>query len=1004
MGWGKGSGSSGIRTSRKEGITYLKRKLGIINMTTNSSNPSKKLIPPSAKRREIYHDDWIDFNKNGTMDPYENPKLPIEERVEDLLSRMTLEEKVAQLQSGKNIPKYGMGNLTCVLRNIPPKEGAKKANEFQVQAIEETRLGIPVIIHDECLHGCVAVLSTSFPQAIALAATWDPDLMYKVAKATAKETRARGIHQCLSPVVNIVRDVRAGRTEESYGEDPYLTSVMGAAFCRALREEGVIATPKHFVANFVGDGGRDSHEIHFSERILREIYFPGFKACIKAGALSVMAAYNSLDGIPCSCNKWLLTEVLRDEWGFEGFVVSDYASITGILKKHCVAATPEETAKLALEAGLDVELPRVEYYGDALIKAVKEGLVSEEVVNEAVRRVLRAKFLIGLFDNPFADPDEAEKVCGCKEHAELALQAARKAIVLLKNEGNILPLNKEKIKSIAVLGPLSDELKLGGYSGLPPRMIAPLEAIRQKVKPGTKVYHAKGCSIAPGKAIPIPSEYLAPPDAKPGEHGLKGEYFDNPNLSGEPILVRIDEQVNFDWGLGSPDPRIPCDNFSVRWTGKLIPPETGIYELYLITDDGVRLWIDGKLLIDSWYDRGETMDRVRIRLEAGRAYDIRIEYYEHTGSAKAQLAWNYKGKYPDEFEKAVKLAEQADVAVVFVGIIEGEGKDRASLRLPGLQEDLIEKIINTGTPTIVVLMTGSAVVGEWIEKVPAIIQAWYPGQEGGTAIAEVLFGEYNPGGKLPFTWPRHEGQLPLYYNYKPSGRGYDYVDMPGTPLFPFGHGLSYTEFQYSNLKIEADEEKGYVKVSVDVENVGKMKGDEVVQLYIRDVVASIARPLKELKGFKRITLNPGERKTVTFTLTPDDLAFFDLNMRRVVEPGAFEVMIGSSSEDIRLRGKFEVKKKITASFECTELKPEKASGKPGETIKVTAKVKNVGLISDIIPVKLYVNGKEVDCKRIDLSSNEVREISFKLKFPERGEYKVSVGIPELKLTANIQIQ
>lgn len=875
-----------------------------------SSNKTGFYLPPSTKQQEIYHENWIDFNKNGVMDPYENPELPIEKRVNDLLSRMTLEEKVAQLQSGPSIPEHGMGNLTCVLRGLPPKEGAVRANELQVQSIEETRLGIPSIIHDECLHGCMAKFSTSFPQAIGLAATWDPDLVYRVAKATAKETRARGIHQCLSPVVNIVRDIRAGRTEESYGEDPYLTSAMGAAFCRAMREEGVIATPKHFVANFVGDGGRDSNEIHFSELILREVYFPGFKACIKAGALSVMAAYNSLDGIPCSSHRWLLTHVLRHEWGFEGFVVSDYGSVTGIPYKHYVVETPEAAAKLALEAGLEVELPRPHVYGEPLLKAARRGLIPQEVIDEAVRRVLKAKFLIGLFDEPFADPDEAKSICGSQEHAELALQSAREAMVLLKNEGNVLPLDKEKIKSIAVIGPLSDELRLGGYSGIPLRAVTPLEGIKNMLKQDTEIYHAKGCPVNIDKYLPIASEYLTPPGARPGEHGLQGEYFDNPDLSGDPILVRIDRWIRFDWGLRSPDPRIPTDNFSTRWTGKLVPPDSGVYEISLVSDGGFRLWIDGKLLIDAWKGKPGSLNKARVRMEAGRQCSIRVEHCKRMGYASVRLSWSYGDELTRGIQEAVEAAKKADVAVIFAGIVEGEGSDRARLELPGPQEKLIEEVLKTGTPTIVVLVTGSAVTGKWIEKTPAIVQSWYPGQEGGTAMADVLFGEYNPGGKLPFTWPRDAGQLPLYYNYKPTGRDYDYVDMPGTPLFPFGHGLSYTEFQYSNLTIDKDEEGGKVEVSVDVENVGDREGDDVVQLYIHDVVASLSRPVKELKGFKRIRLEPGDKRTIKFTLNPDDLAFPHSDMKRVVEPGVFEVLVGSSSEDIRLKETLQVNKKL----------------------------------------------------------------------------------------------
>jgi len=868
-----------------------------------------------------------------------------------------------------------VGNLTHVTRGLSAKEGAEKANEYQVEAIEKTRLGIPVIIHDECLHGCVAKFSTSFPQAIGLAATWDRELVYRVSKAIARETRSRGIHQCLSPVVNIARDVRAGRTEESYGEDPYLTSEMGSLFCKAMFEEGVIATPKHFAANFVGDGGRDSNEIHFSERILREIYFPGFKACVKAGALSIMAAYNSIDGVPCSSNKWLLTDVLRHEWGFQGFVVSDYGSVAGIFFNHHVAATLEETAKQALEAGMDVELPETHVFGEPLAKAVEKNMIPMEVLDEAVRRVLRAKFLIGLFDKPFTDPEEAEKLCNCEQHVQLALQAARESIVLLKNEKNTLPLNREKTRSIAVLGPASDSVKLGGYSTIPRYVVTPLEGIKRKAKPGAKIHHAK-CPPGIGKYVPIPSRLLAP-GPRDKRRGLRGEYFNNPSLEGKPVLKRIDKQVSFNWGAGSPDPRLPTDNFSVRWTGVLTAPKTGVFEICLATDDGVRFWLDGKLLVDSWRDRGITLDTVTVRLEKGRKYDVKIEYYEHLGDAAAFLLWDHVDESTPEVVEAVRLARKSDVAVFFAEIVEGEGRDRAVLDLPRLQEIMIEKIVETGTPTIVVLMTGSAVTGEWIRKVDGLLQAWYPGQEGGNAIAEVLFGDYNPAGRLPFTWPRHVGQLPLYYNYKPTGRGYDYVDMPGKPLFPFGHGLSYTRFEYSNIRVDARGEEGPFEISLDVKNVGEKEGDEVVQLYVQDPVASVARPVKELKGFQRVTLKPGETRRIVFNLTADDLAFLDGNMRRIVEPGEFRIMVGASSEDIRLQTSFKVERKMVARIEH-ELKTDWEGAAPGEPFTMRIRLRNKGPISDIVPFGIVGDETGFRRMRFDLSPGETREACFKI--------------------------
>ena len=951
-------------------------------------------LPPNIRNKEIYHEDWIDFNKNGKMDPYENPKLSVEERVEDSLSRMTIDEKISQLRSGTCFPECMIGNLTCVLRNLGPKEGANKANELQTKAIEDTRLGIPVIIHDECLHGCLAKFSTSFPQAIALAATWDERLVYEVAKAIASETRARGIHQCLSPVVNIARDIRAGRTEETFGEDPYLTSIMARVYCRAFREEGIIATPKHFVANFVGDGGRDSNEIHFSGLMLREIYFPGFKSSIKAGALSIMAAYNSLDGVPCSCNKWLLAEVLRLEWGFNGFVVSDYGSVAGIINKHRITDKPEEVAKLALEAGLDVELPQAYIYKDGLAKAIKSGLITKEVLDEAVRRVLRAKFLIGLFDGPFVNPDRAEKICSSREHSELALKAAREAMVLLKNEG-VLPISKDRIKSIAVIGPLSSELKLGGYSGIPRRVITPLEGIKEKLSDSVKIYHAKGCPADIGAYIPISNKYLLSPE---GMHGLKGEYFNNPDLSGNPVITRIDWRIRFDYGSRSP---VSNNIFSARWTGKVIPPITGLYRLYLLVDGGgARLWINDKLLINSWSKISRVPLVADIRLEKGKEYSIKLEYHKISGNYSIRLSWDIIES--EEIKEAVEIARKSDVAVVFVGIVEGEGKDRAIIRLPKPQERLIEEISKVNNNTIVVLITGSAVIGDWIYKVPGIVQAWYPGQEGGTAISDVLFGDYNPAGRLPFTWPRHEGQLPLYYNYKPTGRAYDYIDMQSSPLFPFGYGLSYTKFKYDNLRVEVDKTKLSIRVSLDVKNMGEREGDEVVQLYIHDLIASIARPVKELRRFKRVSLKPGESKTVVFTLSPDDLAMYNSRMRRIVEPGYFEIMIGSSSDDIRLKKNIYVDRLIKGEMNAS-MDISKEVVRPNEDFELTVKIKNTGIISDLFPVKIYID-KEVISHNIDLSPSESRTIKIKLNLPRVGKYKIILGFPEPRLSKMIEVK
>ncbi|WP_291765738.1 beta-glucosidase [Caldivirga sp. UBA161] len=963
------------------------------------SKPSN-FIPSSVKRSDIYHGGWIDHDKDGVMASFEDPSRPIDERVEDLLSRMNLEEKVAQLRSDLT-DRLDVGNLSVVLRGTEPAEGAVKANDIQRRFLEDTRLGIPAIIHDECLHGCMAKHSTVFPQAIALAATWDVDLMYRVAKAIAREARVRGIRQCLSPVVNLTFDARAGRTEETYGEDPYLASQLAYAYVKALREEGIIATPKHYIMNFVGDGGRDSAEIHMSERFIRETELPVFRAAIKAGALSLMAAYNSIDGVPCSMSKYWLTEVLRWELGFEGFVVSDYGSVTGIINRHYITDNPEEAAKLALEAGLDVEFPGFSIYGEPLIRAIRRGLISEGVLNEAVRRVLRAKFLIGLFDSPYVDPEEA-KVVGSEEHKRIALEAAEKAIVLLKNDG-VLPIDKSRVKSIALIGPFADEVRLGGYSAIPKSVITPLEAFKAR---GVNVIHAKGCIADMDSDYPIPVRYLTPM-GEPNRRGLRGEYFNNPNLEGEPIGVRIDAPwegfFRLDIGYDPPYQGLDPGRYSIRWIGYITPPATGTYEFKVYASGGgFRLTVDGKVIVDSWGVVSNSPKSGSIRLEGGRQYEVKLEYGKlNYGYAYIKLGWDLIED--SMIKEAIEAASKADAVVVFAGIIEGEQRDRASLRLPKCQERLIEEVLKVNKNVTVVLTTGSPVIGDWINKVPALVEAWYPGEMGGEAIAQVLLGEYNPGGKLPVTWPMHEGQEPLYYFTKPSGRVYDYVNMPPTPLFPFGHGLSYTQFKYSDLKVSVNEDDGVVSVSLNVENVGKLTGDEVIQLYIRDRYSSIARPLMMLRGFRRITLKPGERTAVEFKLTLDDLAMYDSGLRRIVEPGTYQVLVGSSSMDIRLMGEFKLTKLVRGIVNVVNVNADKASVKVGDLISVKATLRNEGKVGDLVPIMLKVNGRVIEEHKVYLDPGEERTVNFTVRLHEVGKQVVSVAVPEGERSITIDV-
>lgn len=743
---------------------------------------------------------------------YRNPNLPVEQRVTDLLGRMTLEEKVAQLEGawenrqfhadgrtlyvdekGTFLPqqaavliKNGLGEMSRPSENRGARTMAEFTNTMQRWLKENTRLGIPVIFHEECLHGHAALQGTSFPQAIALASTWDPGIVRDVFSTTAAEVRARGAQQCLSPVLDLAREPRWGRTEETYGEDPYLVSRIGAAAIEGFQGTGpridaahVIATAKHFAVHGQPEGGTNAAPGNYSEHTIREYFLKPFEAAVKeAHVQSVMASYNEVDGIPSHSNKRLLDDILRREWGFDGVLVSDYFGISQLVDTHHVATTSEAAAKSALESGVDVELPFANAYL-SLADQVKQGKIPEMYVDRAVARVLRLKFLTGLFENPFVDPDYAERTTNSPEHQRLALKAAHEAIILLKNQDGLLPLDKTRYKRIAVIGPNAADVHLGGYSGKPGRGVSVLQGIKDKVGGASEVLYAEGCKIT--------------------------ESF--PDWDADKVV------------LGDP------------------------------------------------------------ALNASR------------------------------IQEAVTVARKADLVVLALGGNEQTSReawaqnhpgDRDSLDLLGNQDELVKAIVALGKPVVVFLQHGRPNSINYIaEHVPAIVEGWYLGQEGGTAIADVLFGGYNPGGKLPITVPRSVGQLPDYYYQKPTAKR-EYLGSTTEPLFPFGWGLSYSTFKYANLHAMPDSINvtGKTKVSVNVTNASKMAGEEVVQLYIRDEVSSVTRPIKELRGFQRISLQPGETKTVEFNLGPDELSFFDREMHRVVEPGTFKIMVGGNSVDL----------------------------------------------------------------------------------------------------------
>jgi beta-glucosidase len=738
--------------------------------------------------------------------PYKDSARPVDERVRDLLGRMTLEEKVDQLLAGRPLEqgvvdpsgRLHAGNFEDLLRErfrndhkLTTRRLAELNNALQRYRLERSRLGIPSFMFGEGLHGFMSYGATSFPQALALASTWDPELHRRVFTAVADEMASSGTNSALSPVLDVARDPRWGRTEETYGEDPYLVARMGVAAIQGLQgtdptgaidRHHVLATMKHYAAHGEPESGTNTAPANFSERTLRETSFVGFRAAVtEARVGAVMASYNEIDGVPSHVNRWLLDDVLRKEWGFDGYVMSDGGGLQMLSQTHGVAADFEDAARKALPAGIDFDLSDGSVYR-TLVEQVKKGAVPEALVDRAAGRVLSAKFRLGLFENPYVDPAYAERITNGPAHRSLALEAAQRAIVLLKNDGPLLPLDLGRLKTIAVIGPNATDVHLGGYSRDPgPGLgVSPLDGIRARVGTAARVLYAEGTPITLGK------------------QGWDGWYEDHSQMA---------------------DPHAQ---------------ETGI----------------------------------RAAVEAARRSDVALVFVGETEATNRE-AWS-----------------------------ESHRGDRDSLDLVGAQDELVRRVLETGTPTVVFLINGRPLsIVHVAENAPAILEGFYLGQEGGTAVANVLFGDVNPGGKLPITFPRSVGQLPAYYNHKPS-RNRSYIFTSREPLFPFGHGLSYTTFALENVRVEpAEITAGQpATVRVDVTNTGTRAGDEVAQLYVHQRLASFTRPVKELRGFRRVHLRPGEKTTVELTLGPEALALVGADMKPVVEPGLYDLMVGSSSK------------------------------------------------------------------------------------------------------------
>jgi beta-glucosidase len=730
---------------------------------------------------------------------YRNPKLPIPQRVADLLKRMTLQEKIEQL-GGRYRPgildttgKFNDQNARQAFRQffnpdskMSSHDAAVLRNAMQRYLVEKTRLGIPALMQGEALHGFMSNAATSFPQALGLASTWDPALVREVFTAAADEMASAGVNQAFTPVLDLARDPRWGRTEETYGEDPYLVSRIGVAAIEGLQGSNVLidrhhvlATAKHFAVHGEPEGGTNTAPGNYSERVIRESFLVPFRAAVEEAQVgSVMASYNEIDGIPSHVNAWLLDQVLRQQWGFRGYVTSDGGGLQMLVTTHHVAADNADAARQALAAGVDFDLSDGSVYR-TLFDQVKEGKVPEWEVDRAAARILASKFRLGLFEDPYADPDYAQRITNTPEHRQLALRAAREAIVLLKNEGNLLPLNLSKLKTIVVIGPNAADVHLGGYSREPAHSVSLLEGIRERVGTAATVVYSEGCKIT---------------------EGIQG------------------------------------------W----------------------RAWYEGEVKLPD---------------------------------AASQLK---------SIQAATEVARKADVAIVVVGENESTNReaweeyhlgDRDSLDLIGYQDQLIKSIVETGTPTVVFLINGRPLsINYAVEHVPAIVEGWYLGQEGGTAAANVLFGDINPGGKLPIGFPRNVGELPDYYDHKPSANR-SYLFNGRKPLFAFGWGLSYTTFRFDHLGVNPATigTGGEATVTVDVTNTGSREGDEVAELYIHQRVASVTRPVMELRGFKRLHLKPGQKERVEFKLGPRELEMLNRDMHWVVEPGLFDVLVGPNS-------------------------------------------------------------------------------------------------------------
>ena len=860
---------------------------------------------------------------------YQDKSVAIENRVADLLSRMSLEEKIAQLDmyhinhlaTNGTLDKVKVdtmlnGMSTGSVHDFYP-ESAAVSNALQKYIVENSPHGIPVLFIEEALHGYQGNQGTAFPTPIGMGSMWDVALMNKIGNAIAAESRSVGVTMVLAPTLGIGREPRWGRVQETYGEDAYHAARNAVAIIQGMQgddltaDDAIVAEPKHFGIHSIPEGGKNTAPVYIGEREVRTHFLYVFeKAFTEGGALGAMAAYHEWDGVPAASDPWLLKEVLREEWGFKGMVISDLGAIVRQTATHYTAATQKEAVANSIRAGLDMQFYDYTHadYKNAIRDALEDGLLTMEDIDRAVSSVLYVKFRLGLFENPYVDTTLQAQRYHSQKHQDLALEAGEKSIVLLQNDNNILPI-QPGVKKIAVIGELADKALLGGYS---PKKVEGTSIIDAFENTAYEVEFVDVSVPDNSYLVTVDGRYFTTPD---GQKGVKAEYFDNTDFAGTPVSTQVEEDIANYWHNLSPAPGVPSDHFSIRWTGFITPPVDGIYELGIRGDDFLRCYLDDELIVENW--KPETLAKwatKKIRLAGGKKYKLRFEHVEFTENAGASLYWHItpdKNQNTALYQEAVEAAKKADLTILVLGEKDehGEGKDKADLRLSKASRNLIDAVSEVNTPKVLVLQNGRPLVlSEVTAKVDAIVETWYAGEKSGEATVNMLTGKVNPSGRLPISFPRSNGQLPIYYNRKKSNNG-SYVDSSNKPLFAFGHGLSYSKFSYANLKVEketmgSDETQ---QVTVTIKNTSDIEGVEVVQLYLQDIFSSVATPVIQLKGFQRVSLKPQEAKEVTFHLTPEDLSLWNRAMERVVEPGEFKVMVGAASDNIKLESSFVVR-------------------------------------------------------------------------------------------------